>query len=164
MSESGGCLASLVPHSTRPKRVKTPQTKAEIVEFIKSKGKKYHRIGKEKLKVMLNVYCKEKGIPTVSTSTIGNIIKRNNFFQRARKTYHDLSSKWAQKASKKAKRLRVKYSPKPSDFGFIVSESVECITDRIKDYFISAVDAKGKFALTLNYKKLTSANMKDFYT
>lgn len=33
----------------------------------------------------------------------------------------------------------------------------------IRDYFISAVDAKMKFALTLNYQRLTSKNMKDFY-
>lgn len=35
--------------------------------------------------------------------------------------------------------------------------------DGIKDYFISAIDAKMKFALTLNYKRLTSKNMRDFY-
>jgi hypothetical protein len=33
----------------------------------------------------------------------------------------------------------------------------------VKDYFYSAIDAKLKFALTLNYKRLTSRNMKDFY-
>lgn len=65
--------------------------------------------------------------------------------------------------TKEKKRLRVRYSPKPDYFGYIVSDSVERITDGIKDYFISAVDAKMKFGLTINYKRLTSANMKDFY-
>jgi transposase InsO family protein len=37
------------------------------------------------------------------------------------------------------------------------------ITDGVKDYFYSAIDAKLKFAITLNYKRLTSRNMKDFY-
>ena len=40
---------------------------------------------------------------------------------------------------------------------------MERITDGIKDYFLSAIDATGKFALTLNYKSLNSKNMKDFY-
>ena len=80
-----------------------------------------------------------------------------------RRTYHDPSSNWAQKKRKKTKRLRVKHSPKPDHFGYIVSDSVERITNGIKDYFISAIDARMKFSLTLSYKRLTSANMLDFY-
>jgi len=164
MDESGGRLASLVPYSTRPKSVRTPQTRAETVEFIRDKREKHYRIGKEKLKVFLDQYCQETGIPTLSVSTIGNIIRRNNFFhQNQRRPYHDPASRWAQKARKKTKRLRVKHSPKPGYFGYIVSDAVERITDGVRDYFISAVDARMKFTLTLNYKRLTSSNMKDFY-
>ena len=161
---SGGKLASLIPFSTQPRTVRQPQTRAEIVEFIRSQREKHFRIGKEKLKVFVDRYCGEEGIPTVSISTIGNIIKRHHFFyQNLRKVYHDPSSKWAQTARKKTKRLRVLHSPKPIDFGYIVSDSVERITDGIKEYFISAIDAKMKFGLTLNYKRLTSRNMTDFY-
>lgn len=164
LNENGGKLSSLVPDSTRPKKVRTPQTRPEVVKFIKEQREKHYRLGKEKLKVMLDKYCQEKDLPTVSTSTIGNIIKRNNFFfQKQERIYHNPASAWAQKRNKKTKRLRVKHAPKPANFGYIVSDSVERITDGVKDYFISAVDAKMKFALTINYKRLTSANMKDFY-
>jgi len=61
------------------------------------------------------------------------------------------------------KRLRIKHSPKPRGFGDIVSDTVERITDGIRDYFIFAVDAKMKFAPTLNYQRLTSKKMRDFY-
>jgi transposase InsO family protein len=67
------------------------------------------------------------------------------------------------KGQKKVKRLRIKHSFHPTYFGYILSDSVERITDGIKDYFISAIDAKMKFSLTLNYKRLTSENMRDFY-
>ena len=164
LTDSGGKLASLVPFSTKPVSVRVPTTRPEIVEFIKSQRETHFRIGKEKLKVFLDKYCEERGIPVVSESTIGNIIKRHNFFyQDARKVYHDPASSWAQKTRKKTKRLRVKHSPKPNYFGYILSDSVERITDGIKDYFISAIDAKMKFSLTLNYKRLTSENMRDFY-
>ena len=43
-----------------------------------------------------------------------------------------------------------------------MSDTVEKVTDRVKDYFYNAIDAKLKFALTLRYKRLTSRNMKDF--
>jgi hypothetical protein len=57
----------------------------------------------------------------------------------------------------------VRYSPKVEDYGHIISDTVERITDVVKDYFFSAMDVKLKFSLSLNYKRLASANMKDFY-
>ena len=164
MTVSKGSLASLTPTSTKPINVRTPKTRLEILEFIKSQREAHFRIGKEKLKIFLDRHCSEVGIKTVSESTIGNIIKRNNYFhQTARKIYHDPSSKWAQTARKKTKRLRVRYSPKPTYFGYIISDTVERITDGVKDYFISAIDVKSKFCMTLMYKHQNSENMTDFY-
>ena len=164
LTKSRGQLQSLIPISTCPHRVRQSQTPIEITEFIKSQREIHFRIGKEKLKVFLDQYCAERAIQSVSVSTIGNIIKRHHFFfQKLGKTYHDPTSKWAQNQVKKTKRLRVKHSPKPLDWGYIISDSVERVTDGIREYFISAIDIKMKFALTLNYKRLTSENMTDFY-
>jgi len=164
LGESGGRLTSLIPSSTKPRHVRQSQTRMEVVAFIRGQREKHYRIGKEKLKVFVDKFCKEKDLPTVSVSTIGNLIKRNSFFfQRQGRIYHNPASNWAQNKTKKTKRLRVKHSPKPEGFGYIVSDSVERITDGIKEYFTSAVDAKMKFGLTINYKRLTSVNMKDFY-
>ncbi len=164
LKDSGGRLASLIPLSTQPKNRRLPKTDLQIVDFIKRQREKHPRIGKEKIKPDLDEHCQKLGITTVSTSTIGNIIKRHNlFFQPSGRVYHDPNSKWARRRVKKVKRLRIKHSPKPKDYGHILSDTVERITDGVKDYFISAIDAKMKFALTLNYKRPTSANMKDFY-
>ena len=164
LSRSNGRLASLIPISTKPINTRIPTTRPEVVEFIKSQREAHFRLGKEKLKVFLDKHCAEKALRPVSVSTIGNIIKRHNFFyQNLRKAYHNPASKWAQKNKKKTKRLRIKHSFHPSYFGYILSDSVERITDGIKDYFVSAIDAKMKFCLTLPYKRLTSENMKDFY-
>lgn len=164
LRESGGRLVSLVPQSTRPKTVRTPQTHLKIIKFIKTQREDHPRIGKEKIKPDLDEYCLSSGIPTVSTSTIGNIIKRHHFFlQKTGRVYHYPGSKWAQNKVKKKKRLRIKHSPKPIDYGHILSDTVERITEGVKDYFMSAIDAKMKFALTLRYKRITSENMKDFY-
>lgn len=161
---SGGKLSSLVPISTRPATSRTPQTHPKIVAFIKKQREDHPRIGKDKLKPDIDIYCRKLGISSVSSSTIGNVIKRHHFFfQKAGKVYHDPASKWARNEAKKKKRLRIRYSPKPQEYGHILSDTVERITDGIREYFISAIDAKMKFALTLNYKRLTSRNMKDFY-
>lgn len=162
--KSGGKLSSLVPVSTKPHTLRMPRTDFRIIEFIKQQREDHVRIGKDKIKPDLDEYCERLGIESVSSSTIGNIIKRKGFFfQKAGKPYHNPSSKWAQNQAKKKKRLRIKHSPKPKKYGHILSDAVERITDGMRDYFISAIDAKMKFALTLNYPRLTAVNMKDFY-
>ena len=164
LKDNGGQLMALVPLSTRPKSVRRSRVSQQIVDFIKALREEHPRIGKEKIKPLLDKYCLQRGIQNISESTIGNIIKRHKFFfQKTGRIYHDPTSKWAQKAVKKQKRLMVKHPPKPSDMGTILSDTVERITDGIKDYFYSAIDAKLKFALTLPYKRLNSRNMKDFY-
>jgi hypothetical protein len=90
LTSSDGKLASLVPFSTKPVSVRVPTTRPKVVEFIKGQREEHFRIGKEKLKVFVDAYCLENGIKSVSISTIGNIIKRHNFFyQSQRKVYHE---------------------------------------------------------------------------
>lgn len=164
LTVSHGKLTSLIPHSTSPHTYRTPKTHPDIVSFIKHQRELHPRIGKDKLKPDVDLYCQQQGITTISSSTIGNTIKRHHlFFQKRGRVYHNPNTKWARNEAKKTKRLRIRYSPKPTEYGHILSDTVERITDGIRDYFISAIDAKMKFALTLNYKHLTSRNMKDFY-
>lgn len=159
-----GQLTTLVPHKTTPHRTRTPQTDERIVDFIRKFRTDHPRTGKTKLKPDVDEFCRRAGIKTVSESTIGNEIKRHKFFfQKAGKLYHNPASKWAQNQRKKTKRLRIKHSPHPEDYGHILSDTVEKVIDGVKTYFTSAIDAKMKFALTLHYPKLNSVNMKDFY-
>jgi len=164
---SGGKLESLIPHSTRPYNLRRASYDQKIVNFIKAYREEYPRTGKEKIKVELDEYCLKEGLKTVSESTAGNIIKRHKFFfQKSGRYYHSPNGKWALNSLKKKqgkKRIHIKHPPKLDDFGHIQSDVVERITDGIKDYFYSGIDAKMKFTLTLNYPRLNSKNNKDFY-
>lgn len=155
-------LSSLVPSSTRPKQVRRMVTDERILEYIRKLRKQIPRIGKEKIKPLLDYYCHGIGIPPIAESTIGKIIKRHKYyFQKQGRIYHNPASKWHLK--KKHQRLRVKHPPSHLDQGHIQADTVMRITNKIKDYFYTAIDAKNKFALALNYKSLNSRNMKDFY-
>ena len=155
-----GALAGLVPESTRPRRTRTMTVPWEIIQFIRQQRQEHPRLGKEKLKPLLDEFCQEKGLPRIAESTIGKVIKRHKlFFQKTGRVYHDPSIK----RPLPQKRLRVKRSPRHEDFGHIIADTVERVTDGIKDYFYNAIDAKLKVALTLNYKRLNSKNMNDFY-
>jgi len=160
-----GHISSLVPHSTRPKRFRQSETDLRIIAFIRSQREQYHRIGKDKQKPDVDEFCKSVGIPTIATSTIGKVLKRHQYWYTKNQVmmYHNPASKWATRDKRKKKRLGIKHSPKPADYGHILSDTVIRVTDGMKQYFISAIDAKLKFALTLQYPRHTAANMKDFY-
>lgn len=88
LKENNGRIVALLPLSKRPKRVRKSIIPVEITEFIRSLRQEKPRLGKEKIKPLLDKYCIEVGIKNISESTIGNIIKRHNFFfQKAERMY-----------------------------------------------------------------------------
>jgi hypothetical protein len=69
-------------------------------------------MGKEKIKVLLDEYCRDKGIKTISSSTIGRIIKERNLFFYT-KEYTHFGNK---KINRKRKLRRGIYRPRnPGD-------------------------------------------------
>jgi len=144
-------------------RIRRSHISQAIVAFVKTHRETYPRIGKEKIKPLLDEYCRENGLSVVSESTIGNIIKRHRFFfHKTGRIYHDPGSHWARNA-RKEKRTRIRRSPQPDYFGHVISDTVERVTDGIKDYFYNAIEVRSRFALSLNYKRLSSRNMEDLY-
>ena len=108
-------LAALIPFSTKPKTTRRMEVDLKIIEYIKTLRETHYRLGKRKIKPLVDEYCLELGIKSISVSTIGKVIKRYNFFfQKQARIYHNPSSGWA-KPRKQIKRLRVRYSPKPTN-------------------------------------------------
>lgn len=157
-----GNISSLVPYSTAPKRVRSIQISPEVLSFIKSLRESYPGLGKRKIKPILDDFCEAKNLPIYSEAKIGRIIKFYKLsYQKTGRVYHDPSSGFA-KNKAKIRKLRVRYSPKPTDFGYIQMDTVVRLVDGIKYYFYDAIDTKGKFALSLPYKNLNSINTVDF--
>ena len=62
----------------------------EIVQFIRQIRQKHPRLGKEKIKPLLDEFCQSKGLKPIAESTIGKVIKRNKlFYQKTGRIYHD---------------------------------------------------------------------------
>lgn len=163
LKDNQGKLPSLIPRSTRPKKVRRMMTDPRIVSFIKHLRESHPRLGKEKVKPLLDEYCQKIGISPISESTIGKVIKRNNlFYQKSGRVYHNPNSQWVQR--KRKKRLRVRYSPKHQELGHLQADSITLFVDGLKRYIFSAIDCKLKFSFSLVYKSLTSRNGKDFFS
>jgi transposase InsO family protein len=157
-------ISSLIPDSTTPKSRRQMQTSPKVLAHIRYLREKHTRLGKEKIKPLLDQYCKKEKIVTISESTIGKVIKRNNFyFQKSGKLYHNPNSAWAKRRVNKKKRNRVKKPPRPESFGYIEMDTVIKFVDAVKVYFLTAIDVKLKFAFSLPYGKLNSRNTVDFF-
>jgi len=55
LREAQGRLDSLIPKSTRPKKVRTMKVNPEIVTFIRGMREKHPRIGKKKINLLKRV-------------------------------------------------------------------------------------------------------------
>ncbi len=159
-----GALQALRPHSTRPKHLRSMHTDPRIVTFLREQREQHPHLGKEKLKPLLDAYCRKLGLPSLAVSTIGKVIRRHHLFPKPGKIYHDPNSHWAKnKAPTGRKRQRVRYAPRPAELGHLQLDTVECLVDRLKLYVYSAIDVKGKFAFSLPYRSKTSAHTVDFW-
>jgi hypothetical protein len=94
LKENKGKIIALLPLSTRPKRVRKSIIPHGITEFIKAVRQEHPKLGKEKIKPLLDEYCRDNGIKIISESTIGNIIKKHNFFfQKGYRLYENPGGK-----------------------------------------------------------------------
>jgi len=162
LKSSNGSLQSLIPKSRAPKRKRKMTVHPEVIEFIRRLRKKYLIIGKEKIKPLLDEFCMEKGINTISTSTIGKVIKCYNltYYSKGR-YYHNPNSKFALK--KRNYRIKVKHSPRIEEAGYIEMDTITKFRNGIKLYVINAIDVKLKFKFAYAYTNSTSRNTLDFF-
>ena len=80
IKDNNGNLQALIPISTKPDKFRTSTIDYKIIEEIKRIRQEYYRLGKYKIKIFLDEYCRKEGLKTISASTIGLIIKKNNMF------------------------------------------------------------------------------------
>ena len=160
--DSQGKLQSLIPHSRSPKRKRVMETHFKVTKFIKTLREKHPRIGKEKIKPLLDEYCQQQELPTISASTIGKLIKRHNlFYSPSKRMYHNPGSGFARR--KRNYKTKIKHSPQPKDFGYVEIDTIIKLIHGIRFYIFNAVDIKLKFKFSYGYSRLTSKNALDFF-
>jgi hypothetical protein len=163
-ADSLGNLTSLLPESTKPKIPRRMLVDPKTLEFIKTLREDNGRLGKEKIKILTDVYCTKENLKKISASKIGRIIKRNNwFYHKIGKIYHDPSSG---RATIRAKRHKERLVGKPGiNFPgeLIQMDSVVRYDLNLKRYIITAIDLYSKFTFAFSYKSLSSSLALDFY-
>lgn len=153
-------LVSLIPQSKTPINKRRMMTDPKILTFIKTIREEHSRLGKEKIKPLLDEYCLIENLKQISESTIGKIIKRNNFYLRTRRIYHNPNHKHNLRYS--PYKSKVKRSPKTDDTGYVEIDTIVRFMQGIKLYIFNAVDIKTKFQFSYGYTSLNSKNATDF--
>ena len=143
----------LVNRSRKPHNTRRMYVEPKIYEFIKDLREKHPRLGKEKIKRLLDKYCDQKGLDKISASKIGRIIKRNNWFMYL--------GKRTKRGIRKNKKRVFGYEVKqPGDLFQL--DTVVRFEQGIKRYIITAIDVVSKFAFAYGYKSKSSKSAADF--
>lgn len=150
-------LTSLLPMSTKPKRVREMVVPYQILGFIKRLRKKYPRISKYKIKPFLDVFCKEYKLNTYSASWIGKVINRYQFFFNTRKQVR-------RKRRNANQVTRVKYCPKQKDIdlGYLQLDGIKVYFEGKMYYFLSCIELKSRQSWAQRVGSLSSTNAKEF--
>ncbi len=129
-------LTSLLPHPTRPNKVRQMQIPAELLGFIKILRIKYPRLSKYKLKPFLDIFCRENKIACYSVSWIGKVINRYQFFFNIRKP--------VKRKRHQSEKQRINNCPKLKDvkLGYLQFDGVEVVFSGIHYRFLTAVELK----------------------
>ena len=147
---------SLIPNSKAPKTVRNMYIDPRIIKFIKDLRKRYHRLGKCKIKSLLDPFCEKEGIPKISESTIGRIIQKYNM------TYPPPNAHIKKHKRKKKQRISSRY--KTTYAGELVQiDTIVKYVDGIKLYIHTAVDVYSRYSFAYSYKRLSSRTALDFY-
>jgi len=159
--QSENRLSSLIPKSRRPKRVRQMTTDIRLLEMIKDLRKLHPRIGKRKIKPILDKYAIGLSIKPIAVDTIGKVIKRNHlFYQKQGRMYHNPGSKYATK--KLTYKTKVRKSPSVFSPGYLEIDTITLFVDGLKRYVYHALDVQSKFDFAYTYNKLNSQNTVDF--
>jgi transposase InsO family protein len=156
LAKARGHLQALTPQSTRPKHTRSMQTDWRLVQFIRQLRDEHPGLGKEKIKPLLDAYCREQGLPPISVSTIGKVIHRRQLTRHTR-------TKAKNRRKTRHLRERLRYAPKATDLGHLQLDTLERVYEGVKLYFYSAIDLQSKFGFSLPYARCTSHNAVDFF-
>lgn len=154
--------ASLIPRSRRPLRVRQMRTDGRIVTFLHDLREQRYHLGKEKIKPLLDIFCRENGLRPISTSLIGKIIKRQNlFFKPQGRAYHTPGRK-SSLAYLKRPRLPKGYRSLAAG-DCLQIDTIVRFDLGVKRYLLTAIDLFSRFSFALAYNQLSSRTALDFF-
>jgi len=154
-------IESLNPKSQAPIHRRKRNTDPLIVNEIKRlRFEVCPNMGKDKVKIFLDQFCKERSIKVISVSTIGRIIKEKKIYHHRQKLSHFGKAKTVRNR-KKVRKPKNFSSELPGDL--IEVDTIVKFIHGFKRYIVTAIDTHCRHAFAWEYKNANSANTQDFF-
>lgn len=152
-------LNSLLPKSTRPKRTRFMKIPIGVYLFIKKLREDYPRMGKAKINLFVQEFCKSNDFKPISSSSIGRVIKKNNLFfygkGKRKNTRNSLKNKLRIRLCPNAKRDNIKG-------GYVQVDGIKFWFIDKYYYFLTGVDIVSRQAWVRQVKRINSKNASIF--
>lgn len=165
---SGGNVMVLVPGSRAPKGRRQRQADPQLIEFIRKYRIQRPGMGKGIIKTELDRYCQERGLKTISESSVGRVIADLKAAGRlpGRGLQFKVICGNGQLIGRTVKHRRKKkrrngYQPREAG-DLIQMDSLAIFRDGLKRYMLSAIDLNSRFGFAYSYSALNSQNATDF--
>lgn len=149
--ESDKDLNSLTFKSKAPRRKRIMLLDFRLEKEIRRIRQEHYRLGKSKLKPLLDEFCIQNNIECLSESKIGRILKKHLLVRRT-KTH----------IKYKKYKLKLTKAPKESSLGYVEIDTTEIFSNGIKRYILNAIDINSRFQFSYVYTKLNSTISTDF--
>lgn len=150
---SGRLPPSLINRSRKPHNARRMEYDEKVYLFVKGLRERYPRLGKEKIKRLLDGYCLKTRLETISASKIGRLIRRNNWFLY-------LGHRRRKSISVDRKRVFGYGVDKVGDL--LQMDAIVRFERGIKRYILTAIEIRSKFAFAYTYTTLSSRIAADF--
>jgi transposase InsO family protein len=164
LKDNNGVVESLNEKSKVPKRKRQRTVDSQTESFILNIRKEHPRIGKDKIKALLD---QQESLEHISISTIGRVIsdlKKKGLISTNKKLsfYARTGNLFERSAVKRKKTRRKGYKPiQPGDL--LQIDTIVLFINGIKRYIVSAIDLTSDFAFAYAYTSASSNNVKDFF-
>jgi len=156
-----GKLTALNEKSKRPKQVRKREWPGVVKQEIKRIREEHPNLGKEKIYISLQKFCKEGDLPYPSISTIGNLIRdMGGLRRRPTKVRHNgkIVPRKRAKRARKPKHFVAKY---PGHCGAF--DTIERIIHGSRRYVITFTDVYTRFSLAWATRSHASKAAQEFF-
>jgi putative transposase len=168
LAANGGNVIALAPRSRAPKGRRQRQTDPQLIEFIRKYRIQRPGMGKGIIKAELDRFGQERGLKTISESSVGRVIA--DLKAAGRLPGGGLQFKviggngqliGRNKKLRRKKKRRNGYQPREAG-DLMQMDSLAIFRDGLKRYMLSAVDLISRFGFAYSYSALNSQNATDF--
>jgi transposase InsO family protein len=154
-------LVGLNPGSQAPKNRRKRFVDSTITaEIRRLRLEVCPNLGKAKVKIFLDKFCKKNGLEIISESKIGRIIKDKKIYHHRQKYSYFGKIKTI---SRKKKERKPDHFQSNTPGELVEIDTVVRFVGRMKKYIVTAVDTYGRPAFAWCYDRQNSINAKDFF-